>query len=235
MPKRDTPQLGAGSYTVIEAARIARVTPARLKRWISGYEFRGRSGERRKSAPVVARSRFRDEDGDLELSFFDLIELLFVKTFLDQGVSIYAIKTAAERAADLLNAEHPFCLRKFQTDGRSIFARFGAENEEPKLLDVVRNQHAFTQVFDPLMKRISYAVDTGISKSYWPMGKRRHVVLDPARSFGSPIIHEAGVPTVALAGPVIHGGETPLAVARWFDVEPDYVRAAVAYEKKHAA
>jgi uncharacterized protein (DUF433 family) len=70
-------------------------------------------------------------------------------------------------------------------------------------------------------------------RHYWPLGKHRPVVLDPARSFGHPIDAVSGVPARVLYD-MYQAGESAEEVGRWFRVEPDAVRAAIEYEQSLA-
>lgn len=67
---------------------------------------------------------------------------------------------------------------------------------------------------------------------WFPVASRR-VVIDPARSFGQPIVQE-GVPTLVLAKTFAAEGSYSR-VARWYDVDVRSVRAAVDFEHRLAA
>ena len=75
--------LARGYYTAAEAARLLRVPTNKVTRWAAGYEFKGRSGRFQESPPVIHRE-FRSRTGEVELTFLDVIELLFVKKFREE-------------------------------------------------------------------------------------------------------------------------------------------------------
>ena len=104
-PSRGT--LGAGIYPAGEAARLAQLEPQRLRRWIAGYSYRGRAGERRSSGPVFKNQAHHDGQ-PLVLSFLDLIEACFVKVFLDHGVTLPTIRLVAKDAEAIFKTTHPF-------------------------------------------------------------------------------------------------------------------------------
>lgn len=145
------------------------------------------------------------------------------------------IRRAAEEASRAFSQPHPFCLRRFRTDGRSIFAEVAKDENDVKLFDVVKKQAVFREVFDPLLSQIDYDMTTGLAVAWSPMGTKSPVVVDPARAFGQPIVRGPGVTTRVLAAAVLRGTETPESVAHWYDVDVDAVHAAVAFEVRAAA
>ena len=222
--------LGVGIYPAGEAARLAQLEPQRLRRWVAGYSFRGRTGERRSSTPVF-KNEARHDGQHLVLSFLDLIEARFVKVFLDHGVSLHTIRIVAQEAEVMFKTTHPFCVKKFETDGETILARLRDERAEggERLLDLKRKHFVFPAVFNPLLKTLDYGTD-GDAVRWWPRGKETPVVLDPKRAFGAAIVERSCVPTRALFD-AHTSGETPESIAKWFRVDLDEVRAAIAFEK----
>ena len=62
-----------------------------------------------------------------------------------------------------------------------------------------------------------------------PLGPGTRVVLDPERSFGKPIDDPSGVPTLVLYQ-MARSGEPKESVARWYNVDPEAVSAAIEFE-----
>ena len=222
--------LGAGIYPAGEAARLAQLEPQRLRRWVAGYTFRGRTGERRSSIPVFSNQARRDNE-HLVLSFLDLIEACFVKVFLDHGVSLHTVRLVAEEAEAMFKTTHPFCVKKFETDGETILARLRDERAGggERLLDLKRKHFVFPAVFNPLLKTLDYATG-GDAIRWWPRGKETPIVLDPTRAFGAAIVERSCVPTRALFDAHL-AGESAESIAKWFRVDMNEARAAIAFEK----
>lgn len=196
------------------------------------------SQPRRRADPLLRRD-LPDLGGSAALSFLDLIEVRMVKAFLDKGVGMHTIRAAARTAAQEFGSAHPFCLRRFQTDGRSIFARVveepdGDVSAEPQapLLDLATRQVAIREVMAPLMLQIEYEDD--LSARWHPRGRRCGVLLDPRRSFGAPIIDDCGIPTEVLADAAVAEGSIA-AAAQWYAVTERAVKQAVAFERWLAA
>jgi uncharacterized protein (DUF433 family) len=60
-------------------------------------------------------------------------------------------------------------------------------------------------------------------------------VIDPAISFGTPIIEAAGITTRVLAAAYHANDRDAALVARWYDVEEKHVLAAVVFADRLAA
>lgn len=223
--------VGTGIYSVAEASKLTDVSPGRIRRWLRGYRFRVRDSVR--ESPRVFEGQLPEIDGELALSFLDLQEIRIVDAFLSAGVTWKSIRKASSNAAKQFATSHPFCLKRFQTDGRGVFAELGGEKgAERALIDLTENQFAFKRIVTPYLRDVEYAESEIVR--WWPLGVRRDVVVDPTRSFGQPIISEAGVPTAILALTMKREGSVAR-VAKWFDVSPRAVKSAIEFEERIAA
>jgi hypothetical protein len=248
---RDFQWIGFGVYTIAEAARLTGISVGRIRRWVKGYSFRSH-GEKRVSPPVVLGHFAAAQDTQIAISFADLIEVRCVHAFLEAGVHWKTLRAAHARAVDILGLEHPFATQKFFTDGHTILTRI----DEQSILDIVGNQLGFKRILERYLKGALEFVDQ-VPIRWWPMGRRRAVVIDATRSFGQPIIDTEGVPTAVLyrayqaerseedrlAGAVgeesgLNFAVDPVAigqVSNWFGVEKRSVRTAIEYELQLAA
>lgn len=214
--------LGIGIYAVPEAARLTGIPSARVRRWIRGYRFKARSGYR-KSPPVV--------EGPLAgaaLTFLDLLEIRVVDEFLNRGVRWTILRRAHENARRLLDMTHPFCSRRFKTDGREIFTQTG----DADLVGLSESQRVFDSILAPYLEDVDFA--RGEPLRWWPLGRSRGIVIDPARGYGKPIVATSGVPTQVLAQAYATEGSYEK-VAAWYEVAVAAVRSAVKYERRPAA
>jgi uncharacterized protein (DUF433 family) len=222
----DATVFGVGSYTANEAARLIQTSPRNISRWMRGYTYR-RGETQHKVAPLWS-PQWDTADDHLELGFRDLIELRFVKAFLEAGMGLLAVRNCLEFARDCVRDDHPFSTRRFQTDGKTIFLEsieraFG----EPKLLDLKRRQYVFKQVIERTFKDLDIE-DEAVAR-WRPFNGKKSIVIDPNRSFGQPIAAEYGVPTVVLADAVEAEGSVER-VSKLYDVTPSIVRDAVRFE-----
>jgi uncharacterized protein (DUF433 family) len=223
--------IGQGVYSLAEASRLTEIPSRRIRRWIEGYSF-GAVGKRHTSPPIVLGSLGRTA-GPLALSFADLVEIRFLDAFLSLGVSWTSVRIAAERASELLGRSHPFSTRTFRTDGKHVLAEIEGDDGVRTLLNLVRDQWEMGRLVPMLHAGLDYD-DTESPARWWPMSRRREVVLDPSRAFGAPIIDIAGVPTQILAQAAKANGSQRVA-AEIFDLPVRSVRNAVEYERRLAA
>jgi uncharacterized protein (DUF433 family) len=224
--------LGIGVYSVPEAARLTGVSAPRIRRWLTGSTVK--SGEALRRTAPLWRRQIPSEDS-VALSFRDLLEVRFVDAFLCHGVRWKVIRTAAEKAAEIIADSHPFSTKQFKTDGRSIFAEIVQRSGEESLLDLAKSQYAFKSVVEPfLFEGVEFPEGGDQPVRWWPLGRDHRVVLDPERSFGRPIITPESVPTAILARAFQAEGSID-SVARWYEVDPRSVLDAVEFEKKLAA
>ncbi len=228
-----TPSLaGIGLYSVAEAAKLLRASTANVSRWANGYS-RTYRGEQAHSEPLLVGR----DDGLRQrglVTFLDLMELLFIGAFRQHGVSVPVIRTAAQRAAELFNTDHPFAVKLLQTDGQSIFAILEAEDSSLTncLIDeLVEDLQDRQLVMPSLVRPYFHKIDYGMleAERYWPMDRESSVVLDPMRGFGKPIDNSSGVPTAVLHQAYL-AEESVEAAADWYEVEEAAVHDAIAYE-----
>jgi uncharacterized protein (DUF433 family) len=234
--------LGLGFYTGIQATRLLRFQPGEqqangtvsigtVRRVLRGYHFRYRG--RKRFSPPLWQMDFPSDEGPLELSFRDLIELRFVKIFRDAGLGLPTIRTCFERAREFIADERPFSTRRFRTDGNSIFLEITKDIAEGELIDLKRRQYVFRRVVAPSLHDLEFEAES--VARWFPLGEaRRAIVIDPKRAHGQPLVDAFGVTTASLARAFKAEGALK-EVARLFGVPGPVVRQAVEFENKLAA
>jgi uncharacterized protein (DUF433 family) len=222
---------GVGFYTVPEAALLVGLPARNIRRWLGGYSFR--QGEGRRRMKPLWRSELAMIDDRLELGFRDLIELRFVKAFLDAGVGLHAVRNCLIHARELVDDERPFSTRRFRTDGRTIFLESLGDGARRELLDLRKRQYVFAEVIERTFKDLD--LDDGVVVRWRPYRGKPSIVLDPERAFGQPIAAASGVPVVALVDAVA-AEDSVARVSRLFEVPVAVVRDAIGYhEQLHRA
>lgn len=209
--------IGIGLYAVPEAARVLGVHPLKVRRWL---------GLAATLEPVITRTCPVDD----ALTFAELMELMFVSRFRSEGVSLPAIRKAASAAARKFKSAHPFAMKRFDTDGKTIFATLQRKESDQTIVeDLAKGQLVFDQIIKPFFRKIEYGRQDAMR--YWPLETTGRVVLDPERRFGQPIDNDTGIPTATLAKAVKADPRHDVgSVARWFDVPKEAVKAAVSFE-----
>lgn len=225
--------VGVGLYTFAEASKLTNIPSRDLRRWLDGYSYKSReTSQHVRSAPLWATELAEEEiEG---ISFHDLLEVRFVAAFRKYGVSLQTIRCASQHARCLFDHPYPFTCKRFQTDGRTIFAEAIEETGETQFLDLVKKQYAFAQVIEPSLYRGIEFGKNELAQRWFPMNRSKAVVLDPQIAFGKPIITDAGVRTSTLYDAFRAEG-TKLTVAKLFEISVAAVEAAILFEERLAA
>jgi uncharacterized protein (DUF433 family) len=226
--------IGAGIYPLHQAARLVDAEPRAIRRWLQGYT-RKYKGQNVRSEPLW-KTQLRDEGlPDEVIGFRDLLELRMVSAFVRHGVDLKVIRATVDAAARNLGADYPLTNRQFLTDGKRIFLEaIEKATAELRMIDVLDRQYVFSDIIKPsLYAGIEYGLDG--AERWFPVPKRKTIVLDPAVQFGTPILADVGIPTDTIHASFIAEGRDRGMVARVFDISPSMVDAAVEFEERLAA
>lgn len=224
---------GIGLYRQSDAARLLRIHPSRLRRWIHGYTYRPRPSQEKRHQDPVVHSDVPRIDGEFALSFLELMELRVVVNLLEfPDISLQKIRRAADQAGELLGTRHPFASRRIFTDGREILASLEAgstaESDLVELTHSRKNQIVSADLMRPILNEIDYSEQTALAEMWWPMTKSTPIVLNPRIMFGAPTISETRITTSVLARLAKFDSDSTIAAA--YDLPPGVVRKAVEFE-----
>jgi uncharacterized protein (DUF433 family) len=222
--------LGIGVYTVPEAAWMTNVSPPRIRRWLRGYKFR--VGGKTHTSSAVWKPDLPVLEDALALSFRDLMEVRFVDYFLKQGVSWRMLRLAAGYAGEIVNSTHPFSTKMFKTDGKTIFADFERQGTR-KIFNVIKHQYTIPDFIAPYLYDGLEFKENHPSR-WFPLCNSKRVVIDPAISFGQPVVNPEGVPTLILAR-AFEVEKNIDRVSYWYNVPKKSVQDAVNYQQRLAA
>ena len=216
-----------GIYTVPMAGRLLGEAPATIDRWAFGYRRRGRSYASAINTEVAAL------EGTRVVTFLELVELMFVKALLESGLSWPNVREASRVAARLLSNEpHPFATKRWFADAAAIYLRLGQEHDEGLLIEVAGHaQVAMEPVLKPYLTQLDFDV-RGLAQRWYPMGFNTPVVVDPRRSFGTPVGARSGVPTETIAD-LHRAGDSVSTIAAWYRMDESEVEAALEFESGH--
>jgi hypothetical protein len=210
-----TDSLGIGLYSIADAARLLKTPRRTLSRWVEGYVQELRSGPKAYQ-PVIAR------EDDSALSFGDLVELLYVRGFRNEGVELEEIRDTAAKFRVEWSEQYPLATKRFATDGKRLLLEKGGD-----WIHALTGQH---QAFiEELANHLVF--DNGIASEWRPLGVDRAVVLHPDRSFGKPIEDASGAHTYVLSL-AYEAERNAEAVAWWYGITSAAVLDAVRFEKE---
>lgn len=231
---------GTGIYSVPEASRLISVTTREIRRWLFGYHYRKTPGDAESRVDIsplweheLAHENFEED----VIGFRDLVELRFIREFIQHGVPLKVIRRCLTTASELFGVSHPMSLPRFRTDGRTIYAEaMHEEMQENSLVDLRNRQSVFKDIIKPsLYDGLEYDEQKRHASRWYPVGRRSPIVIDPARQFGAPIIEATGTPTYTLYQSYLAEGADAKALAitsRVFDVQAKSVAAAIRFEEQ---
>lgn len=220
--------INIGIYSIPEAAHLTGLSESRIRRWLSGYSFKT-SGARRTSPPVWS-GQLPAIRGRRVVSFRDLIEMKFVDSFLRAGVSWNVIRNVQELARRQFRYDHPFSTNRFRTDGNHIVMTVMGADRQASLFDIATRQQTFLEAAAPFREELDFGSDDTVLR-WWPLGRKRNVVLDPARCWGRPVTAASGHPTAVIAAAAQSGMAAPQ-VAAWFEIADGECEDALAFEQR---
>jgi len=218
-------------YYHAEIARLVDISVHRVHRWLKGYVY-SYEARRIEQPPIVKRRKGSFEVGSYA-SFYDLIDLLFVKRFLDHGISLQKIRKALKEAEEILGVHH-FAHQIFFTDSRNMYLQIKKKGDA--ILELLSGGQ---WVIKPFIQELGSLIDfDDITKSvcrWYPPEGDRLVVLDPWVSFGRPIIVKKGITTESVYDLFLAERQNESTVVHWMGLEPQELRAAVKFETHLAA
>jgi uncharacterized protein (DUF433 family) len=221
-----TAQFNIGAYTPAEAARLLAMSAVNLRRWLYGYDYQGPHGTAHQQ-PLWAPQYDAEIDGQL-LGFRDLVEARIVNALRAKRIGLPTIRLCIARAREVIGMERPFSTKAFKTDGRRIFLEITSAPDEPRLIDLKSHQHVFRDIVAPSLVGLEFGDDAVMR--WWLFPHRHSIVIDPARSFGQPIVARNGMLTSRVVQDVRAEGSIAR-VAKLYDLPQGDVRDALAYEE----
>jgi len=218
-------------YSSAMAGKLVGLTPTRVRRWLQGYRYIYISGQNHALCtghkdPII----YRSDVADLNFaSFLDLIDLLFVKQFLDRGVSLQRTRKALSEAESIIGGHH-FAQRTFFTNGHNIFIQV-KEHGDAILELLTGGQWVIAPIIKELSQKIDFDRSSGFAQRWYPWGKNASIVVDPSVSFGRPTIVGRGIATANIYDLFTAENEGLKNVCSWFNLREDEVDNAVKFER----
>lgn len=227
------PEIGLGVYTLPDAAMILGLDRRSLYRWVAGYLSRQPKGLeiRRKPAGTIGAWGIGRDRG---FNFNTLIELYTVAKLRERGVSMKVVRNARRELAARFEVTYPFALRGILTEGKKIWYQLDNPDSESILKLDNTGRMEFEKIIENFVKRIEFAEGTQLAERFWPDGRNSHVVVDPRRGFGRPIIDGTSITTETISG-LIEAGERMDDLSALYDLEEEEIQDAHKFEQRRAA
>jgi uncharacterized protein (DUF433 family) len=90
---------------------------------------------------------------------------------------------------EILKNPYPFASAKVLTDGKSILFKM----QDETVVHANRSrQIALKEIIESFCKKIEFS-SSDIADRFYPMGKDKHIIVDPHHQFGQPIIEHTNI------------------------------------------
>jgi uncharacterized protein (DUF433 family) len=209
------PALGMGAYAVPDIAVILGLPQAKVRRVLNelwdvrlGKEFFGEEISMR-----IARQKF--------VSFHVLIEFFVYFELRERGVSSQRILKARKAMTKDLDTPHPFATASVLHTRKKIWYEF-----EQDIIDADgTRQTNLGEIIEQFSEKIDFNGEK-LAVRFWPLGKNRHVVVDPKHQFGAPTVPGTNVNAQVLYQ-MSRSGEQVETLAALYDLTEQDVRDAI--------
>lgn len=211
----DTRLLDRRVYDLGEAATFLDLPPSTLRRWLLGDVRKGRT-----YLPVL-----RDAHNDrTAVRWGEFIEAGVLKALRgEHKVELQELRVFCHTLRNREGVPYPLAMKEILLNGARLLYPLQLANIEA-LVDA-DGQILTGPAIELFVKRVRWDGDQPVA--YHPSAQHPRVEIDPRRRFGDPQVE--GVSTSAVYELHLAGEPIPLIADTW-DVEPDIVRAAIAYE-----
>ncbi len=219
------------AYAVAEAAHYIRMPAETLRTWLKGRDYPA-GGKLRRFRPLI---HLDDPEGRC-LSFINLVEAHVLAAIRrHHGVRLPKVRRALEYVGTRFHVQRPLVDQTFQTDGLDLFVeRYG------EMINASREgQQAMKEILSLYLRRVDRDVEglpiqlypfTRSSESTQPpLDAPRVVVINPAVSYGRPVLAGTGIP-VAAVYERYKAGDSHEELARDFQLKTSEVEEAIRCE-----
>lgn len=215
------------AYGLAEGSRYLKLPSATLRAWAVGRSYPTARGARH-FRPLIRPAR----RNPVQLSFWNLIEAHVLRSFrTDHDVSLKALRQALDFAERELRIERLLLRKELCADAGQLFLdRYG------ELIDLsASGQLVIRRLLEQHLRRVEwdewkFPVRLYPFLSAGVQTEARPIAIDPAISFGRPVLARLGISTAVLAERV-DAGESLEALAADYGLSVPEVEEAVVYER----
>lgn len=219
------------AHSVAEAARYLHMPETTLRSWVVGRRYPV-AGATRRFQPLI----HLDDPKKQYLSFLNLVEAHVLAAIRRRhGIRLPKVRRALDYVRRHFSVDHPLINQAFQTDGLDLFIeRYG------ELINASREgQRAMKEIIGVYLTRIEWDAKGLPIKLYpftrdtqaetAPVSDPRMVVINPAVSFGRPVIVGTGIP-VSSVYERYRAGDSVAELAHAFRLETGAIEEAIRCE-----
>jgi len=219
------------AYSVAEAAHYLRMPEGTLRSWVLGRWYPV-AGQAKRSRPLIQL----DDPKKHYLSFINLVEAHVLAAIRRRhGVKLPKVRSALDYVKRQFQMERPLIAQAFQTDGLDLFVEHYGD-----LINASREgQQAMKEIISVYLKRIErdakglpiklYPFTRDTESDAAPKSDPRVVVMNPAVSFGRPVIAGTGIPVSSIYERY-KAGDSVADLAQDFRLETSAIEEAIRCE-----
>jgi len=208
--------VGQGIYTAADAARILKVPYPKANYWFKYY------AKQKFASSTHFKYHFQIRD-IIAVNFLTLIEMYVFYTLKEKGIKTNSIMEAHSTMADFLKTPYPFAKEDIYVNNKALLF-----SHNDLLISADKNlQTVIVQVLKPFLNKIQFN-DDRMANRFYPMGKKKAIVVNPENQFGQPVIEGTNIlaQTVYLLS---KAGESSRSIAKLYDLDIKQVRDAIEF------
>ena len=210
-------------YGPVDAAHYLRVPYQTLRYWTIG---------RNNIEPIVHLASYDPP----RLSFMNLMECHMLSGMRkNYNLRLPKVRSALRTLARIHPSPHPLVDKELETDNVDVFIREHGD----ELLNLNHpNQRGFKEILETLIRRIEKGPDGMLS--FFPFVEKHSadepkiIMINPAISFGRPVISGTGIPTAVVASR-FHARESVSELASEYGRTDREIEEAIRWESRAAA
>ena len=212
-------------YSVVDAARVLRLTPQKARAWLDGYQRSGVWYD-----PVIRAQR----TGVDIVTWGEFVELGYLREYRRAGVSLQRLRPVISQLRDRYQTPYPLALVRPFVHDRELVEQLQEDLDVPRSLALVIRTGQTVIVAERaerFFRKVEFDQDGGsqaVAIRIRPAGMTSPVVIDPTMRFGRPSVD--GVSTERL-WELHDAGESVDEIAELYDMSVEHVRAAISYEE----
>lgn len=173
------PQIGIGIYSASEIARILRVPYRTVYTWMNKYWDK-------KLGQNYGSNYSWVKDGSRSVSFHTFIEFYVMMRFSEAGVKPKQVIEAHKELVKMYKTAFPFALKEvlkgINSDGKHVYLK-----TKQGIIELNGTKQFNLDLIQLFFINLEFDNDNLASK-FWPIGKKKSILVDPERRFGHPVI-----------------------------------------------
>jgi uncharacterized protein (DUF433 family) len=217
--------IGSGIYTIRDLSFLLDLPYNKAHYWLNRY-WDGKLGSEYKRTYSWTINKTK------AVNFYTLIEFYVMYHFANIGIKPRKVLQAHSELSSKYNTLHPFAMKeilsRISTDGNKVYL-----NSKSGLYNLDGKRQIEMPFIESFFVKLDFN-DTFLASRFWPCGKDKSILVDPARKFGHPVVGETNIYPGVLHGLYL-GGEKTEFIAQIYEITVKEVKDSIEFCSKKAA